>query len=446
MSPKTVANFLVALSLFSAPVAPAELHFEGVVRAAERLGLRSLLYCCDTTEVDLRSKKTALASSAFAANVLRLEDVGERDFKGGSVAFCAHQYSRETLVSFLNQHLDFSVDYPWILFYQNSSMSASVRDQLDLKIDHQLYFVHLDSQTMVEHYVIGGAPVKRILPLDTLSVGTFVERRSESFNGANLKAITNTQGSYVRLDDDRIRQGEEGWIKDRAGGSIKSIEGQKIIGIFYEMLKILESDMNFTTTLMLRRDRRWGSPQANGSWDGMVSNVLNEDVDFIATSLTQNIPRSRVLDFLHAMGKETQCIYISVKDWEEHDWFSFFFPLSKAVWMAMLFVILITLIVVRLLQHLRSCENKAATSKPFHKFLLYTILDFWSLSRAYFGGVPKLHENRTWPSENIILFTTSLAGLLVFISYRSSLTAELAVKRTNLPFDTLDGLYNSDYK
>ena len=58
-----------------------------------------------------------------------------------------------------------------------------------------------------------------------------------------------------------------------------------------DVLKNLEQDLNFTTTIYNRVDEEWGRKDANGTWTGMVLSLLKEEMDFASSSFTINIPR-----------------------------------------------------------------------------------------------------------------------------------------------------------
>ena len=56
-----------------------------------------------------------------------------------------------------------------------------------------------------------------------------------------------------------------------------------------DVLQILMADLNFRARLFIRRDRKWGSIDAqSGEWNGMVSSLLKGEADLIFTSLSMN--------------------------------------------------------------------------------------------------------------------------------------------------------------
>lgn len=49
-------------------------------------------------------------------------------------------------------------------------------------------------------------------------------------------------------------------------------------------------------------------------------------------------------------------------------------------------------------------------------------------------------------SPRVVAFVLSLAGNLLFISYNAALTSDFSVFRLRLPFQSLEGLLQSDYE
>ena len=55
--------------------------------------------------------------------------------------------------------------------------------------------------------------------------------------------------------------------------------------------------MNFTYTLIKPPDGNWGAIQPDGSWDGMVKMLANQDIDIAPTDFTVTQERSAVITF-----------------------------------------------------------------------------------------------------------------------------------------------------
>jgi hypothetical protein len=65
---------------------------------------------------------------------------------------------------------------------------------------------------------------------------------------------------------------------------------------------------------------------------------------------------------------------------------------------------------------------------------------------ANFGGKPVPTKLDTIQSYRCVIFTSLLAGTVVWISYRASLTSDLSAAKMKLPFNDMESLSNTDYR
>ena len=69
----------------------------------------------------------------------------------------------------------------------------------------------------------------------------------------------------------------------------------------------------------------------------------------------------------------------------------------------------------------------------------------WTTFTANFSGKPAVAAGKNnWPGR-LLFFSCLLTGSLIWIHYRASFTSELAARKTQMPFDSLETLLNSDY-
>ena len=91
----------------------------------------------------------------------------------------------------------------------------------------------------------------------------FLSRRS-NFYGLELKGLTEYQIPYTLFHLDQISK----LIEESKEKEMISIAGVEKWGSFPDILKVLQSSLNFTTDTYIRRDRGWGSPLGHGNWTG----------------------------------------------------------------------------------------------------------------------------------------------------------------------------------
>lgn len=69
----------------------------------------------------------------------------------------------------------------------------------------------------------------------------------------------------------------------------------------------------------------------------------------------------------------------------------------------------------------------------------------WLIFCSYLGRKPpSVPFERRFPLR-VLLFAIFLAGNVIFMSYRASLTSELSVRDSRMPFKDLEGLLATDY-
>ncbi len=73
------------------------------------------------------------------------------------------------------------------------------------------------------------------------------------------------------------------------------------------------------------------------------------------------------------------------------------------------------------------------------------VREFFVLVSSYLGQNASSTMNESGALKAFLL-PVFLAGSLVFMAYRSFLTAELTVQRNSMPFETLDQLYESVFR
>ncbi len=236
---------------------------------------------------------------------------------------------------------------------------------------------------------------------------------------------------------------KEGWNRTASGDEVWDVSGEIFAGIFHEMFLGLQKKLNFTARLLLRRDSTFGQVE-NGSWVGMVGNLVKGEADMVMAPLTVMPKRGKVIDYLWPMGKETAALYISSQELERREWLAFLYPLRAEVWTYLLINSIVLLITLKLL-NLWYKKKSSYGSTPFY-LMLDAIGDFWMLGASYFGRVPTLHTSRRKRAVRFLLLAAFLSGTIVFMSYRASLTAELSVKRTVVPFNNMEELLQTDYR
>ena len=89
-------------------------------------------------------------------------------------------------------------------------------------------------------------------------------------------------------------------------------------------------------------------------------------------------------------------------------------------------------------------------SSILYKFSLLKISNIfgflWYSSTVYFGGKPSVTAIDSKRTYKLIVFVSLLGGIIIWISYRSFLTAELAINIKKYPFNDMHSLSKTNWR
>ncbi|CDW56090.1 glutamate receptor 1 [Trichuris trichiura] len=114
---------------------------------------------------------------------------------------------------------------------------------------------------------------------------------------------------------------------------------ERFEGYCVDLIKLLSEKIdNFLYEIRLAKDGKTGSLTPDGTWDGLVGELLRGEADMTVASLVINRARERVVDFSKPYMTTGISIMIKKPDSQQQSsMFSFMQPLSTEVWMYILF-------------------------------------------------------------------------------------------------------------
>ena len=189
----------------------------------------------------------------------------------------------------------------------------------DLKVenDKKLYVVKRSSLEVFETYCINEITVqenlgrlgrnKHEMIWNSNIEKSFVLRRS-NFHGMQIKAMTEATGVSLMLDPLFERQAS--YFPENETYLVNNF----VSGVNHDILKFLENELNFTTSLYKRKDGGWGyvSKQPNGTYiaSGMVGDLFYQRADMIVAELTLTLNRATFIDFMIAMSTDDTGLFL----------------------------------------------------------------------------------------------------------------------------------------
>ncbi|NXD46924.1 GRIK4 protein, partial [Copsychus sechellarum] len=107
-------------------------------------------------------------------------------------------------------------------------------------------------------------------------------------------------------------------------------------GFCVDMLRELAALLKFRFHIKLVEDGLYGAPEPNGSWTGMVGELINRKADLAVAAFTITAEREKVIDFSKPFMTLGISILYRVHLGRKPGYFSFLDPFSPAVWLFML--------------------------------------------------------------------------------------------------------------
>ncbi len=171
----------------------------------------------------------------------------------------------------------------------------------------------------------------------------------------------------------------------------------------------------------------------------MMKNLHEGSADLIVAGYSATRLRRDFVDFLPVYGGYKYAIYIKKQFIEEFSWTTFTKPFSNELWLV---ICIIAMLYAFLLLFGTTHQDKECSARSLSQYVGW----FWITLTANFGRKPCNSAWMTKTCTRVVMVTCLFGGNIIWIAYRASFTSELSAKKITLPFDSLEGLANSDYK
>ncbi|XP_063860093.1 probable glutamate receptor isoform X2 [Scylla paramamosain] len=195
------------------------------------------------------------------------------------------------------------------------------------------------------------------------------------------------------------------------------------------VMQVLTQTLNFTYSVITPEDQSWGSELPNGSWTGMIGQVVEKEADIALGPFGIKLSRSRVVDFTESLYFDDRAI-LAKKGEPEIDPWGFLYPLTDSVWAALAGGLVVVWLTLGMMSH----RPKVAT-----------LLD-WSIELL-------LENMRVFLNQDVkdslllgslkvrtVLGSWMVGAAVVYWGYSGNLTSLLAVRHIPQPIQTLRDL------
>ncbi|XP_031953710.1 glutamate receptor ionotropic, kainate 5, partial [Corvus moneduloides] len=217
-------------------------------------------------------------------------------------------------------------------------------------------------------------------------------------------------------------------------------------GFCVDMLRELAALLKFRFHIKLVEDGLYGAPEPNGSWTGMVGELINRKADLAVAAFTITAEREKVIDFSKPFMTLGISILYRVHMGRKPGYFSFLDPFSPAVWLFMLLAYLAVSCVLFLAARLSPYEwynpHPCLRERPG---LVGLVENQYTLGNSLWFPVGGFLQQGAEVLPRA-LSTRCVSGvwwaftLIIISSYTANLAAFLTVQRMEVPVESADDL------
>ncbi|KAF7708269.1 glutamate receptor ionotropic, kainate 5 [Silurus meridionalis] len=214
-------------------------------------------------------------------------------------------------------------------------------------------------------------------------------------------------------------------------------------GFCVDMLKELADILKFTYRIKLVDDGLYGAPEPNGSWTGMVGELINRKADLAVAAFTITSEREKIIDFSKPFMTLGISILYRVHIGRKPGYFSFLDPFSPAVWLFMLLAYLAVSCVLFLAARLSPYEWY--NPHPCLRERRDLLENQYTLGNSLWFPVGGFMQQGSEIMPKA-LSTRCVSGvwwaftLIIISSYTANLAAFLTVQRMEVPIESPDDL------
>lgn len=207
-------------------------------------------------------------------------------------------------------------------------------------------------------------------------------------------------------------------------------------GYFIDVLEILADLMNFQISYQSPSDGLWGSKNKDGTWSGMVGELLNNQSDISIGGLSITQERSEVIDFTQGLIHDDVTLNYQNMEPTEFEFDAFFQVFQSDTWISIgvAFIIL----TVGLYLGSQIGPNKFGIMRSYEKvWVNYILRDP--------DGHNHLASSSSVLAFKMCLIVTSLFSLLVMTIYTGDLTSKMTASGKVDDLTSFQGKFLSNY-
>lgn len=294
-------------------------------------------------------------------------------------------------------------------------------DATGVRVGYQLDLMHLEYRT----------PLRK--------VGTWTRK------GGVLTSLPHPPPEKLSLDANRTRVVitilENPFVMLRCPKDGTPCNGNdRFEGYSVDLLRLLAAKIKFDYVIELVADNSYGARQADGSWNGLMGDLLSGKADMVIAPMTITEIRERYVDFSKPFMQLGTSIMIKKPEKEKGGVFSFKNPLSNGVWLAIIGCFIGVSIVLFFVGRFSPYEWASGGTRPSHKAKpAFSVANtVWFTLGALMQQGSDIYPKSI--SGRIVGTAWWFFTLIIISSYTANLAAFLTIERMEIPINSADDL------
>ncbi|CAG5133809.1 unnamed protein product, partial [Candidula unifasciata] len=216
------------------------------------------------------------------------------------------------------------------------------------------------------------------------------------------------------------------------------IADENLEGFCIDLTRAVAKKIGFEYKFVFVKDGSYGSVLENGTWDGIVGELIRHEADMAIAPFTITAHRSLVIDFTKPFMTLGISIMIKRPQPVGKHFFSFLEPLSSEIWMCIIFAYIGVSVVLFLVSRFSPYEWHLSESQ-------YSIANDFSISNSLWFTLGAFMQqgcdiSPRSVSGRIVGSVWWFFTLIIISSYTANLAAFLTVERMLTPIDSAEDL------
>ena len=212
-------------------------------------------------------------------------------------------------------------------------------------------------------------------------------------------------------------------------------------GFFFDLLHLLEADLNFTSSLSTAIDDTFGVESNNGTWNGMVGMLIRDETDVVLAALTETARRYEVIDFTIPIFPKARCTFISRRNTGTVASISLYVKrFSVLTWVIISLMALMVAICFYMVNE--SGVNRFHSPSDIETFGPLQSVGFTTMTLIQLSYNASIKSN----SARILFMSSSIFSYIIFTFYACDLIAGMTIGSEEVPINSFKDVLDRGYQ